>query len=178
MKLTICDRCGRVIENYNGLGNTATISDTKYELCSECVNHLMRSMKLDTKDNCDKIVDAINDLSGAINDLSVGDMTNREKINKMSNEEFIDFIQDEFGCRTCSEFNTRDKRCKFEYNCKKDCRKHQLEWFSQEAELNADEMFEELGYEKLTTVDNTWVTYIKDAEDKAIHKKIEELKNA
>ena len=85
MKLTICDRCGRVIENYNGLGNTATISDTKYELCSECVNHLMRSMKLDTKDNCDKIVDAINDLSGAINDLSVGDMTNREKINKMSN---------------------------------------------------------------------------------------------
>lgn len=63
MKLTICDRCGSVIESYNELRNTATIDDNNYQLCDYCVNQLTVGMKLIKTDNCNEIIKAINDLS-------------------------------------------------------------------------------------------------------------------
>lgn len=60
MKLTICDRCGVVIDRPNELSNTATISKVNYELCNSCVNSLMRGMKLDKEENRQEIIDDIN----------------------------------------------------------------------------------------------------------------------
>lgn len=60
MKLTICDKCGAVINNPRDLSNTATISETNYDLCDSCVDSLMRSMKLDKEESRQSIIDTIN----------------------------------------------------------------------------------------------------------------------
>ena len=76
MKLTICDKCGAVINNPRELSNTATISSVNYDLCDSCVNSLMRSMKLDKEENRQAIIDTINLKS---KNESLKEMTNGNK---------------------------------------------------------------------------------------------------
>lgn len=119
-------------------------------------------------------------------------MTNREKINKKSNEELA--------------YKIIDIAQKFNSDSFTETKRDIVQWLSQEAELSADEMFEELGYtvedqgycetvynsrsshhrirvlkdgryKKIVDGDySSYTEYITEAEDKAIHKKIEELK--
>lgn len=129
-------------------------------------------------------------------------MTNREKINKMTNEELARWVYDMHLETSCFEQQYKIK-----------------EWLDTEIEPTADEMFEEMGYKKdlckgyhecvftrrneddadEIVIDKTNYGYyyikhrilyskyffeeytrshtITESEDKAIHKKIEELKN-
>ena len=137
-------------------------------------------------------------------------MTNRDKINKMTNEELAQKIlgNTNYHCVYCEYHNTPV--------CSKgaDCIEGIKDWLDEEAELTADEMFEELRYKKESRVcclgavsyissshrialfienDDTgeYKSYryekinieskcdrsISEAEARAIHKKIEELKN-
>lgn len=122
-------------------------------------------------------------------------MINREKINKMSNEELA--------------YKIIDIAQKFNSDSFTETKRDIVHWLSQEAELSADEMFEELGYikenefsgciaywcdeyKKRITIDwndeathfayqksrgnNSLSDTITEEEDKAIHKKIKELK--
>lgn len=130
-------------------------------------------------------------------------MTNRDKINKMTNKEYakmlLELSGDNRGCGNCC---LSDKYCTTKMG--DDCFTNIYNWLSQERELTADEMFEEMGYECFHIMfseyykDNirieikqdketgqyNWCKYnelgiIKiytDKEMKAIYKKIEELK--
>lgn len=125
-------------------------------------------------------------------------MKNREKyIDNASNENLVATIMAKIS--TMPRFSSIDGFT--------DAGEELIEWLSQEAELSADEMFEELGYtvedqcycetvynnrsshhrirvlkdgryKKIVDGDySSYTEYITEAEDKAIHKKIEKLKN-
>ena len=150
-------------------------------------------------------------------------MTNREKyINNASDEELANLLYDKH--KLCDKMNCDNYRQFQEINemaCNMgECRKKIKGWLSQEAELTADEMFEEMGYKKEIGYRelSDMIVYYKNVgndrydriiiesnghyskrtqkgygwtnsqdvvrgnsispnEDKAIHKKIEELKN-
>ena len=134
-------------------------------------------------------------------------MTNRDKINKMTNNDM--------GVTIFTAITGIQKKY-LNHNSFEICDRF-IGWLSQEAELTADEMFEELGYEKyehdaydefdsnelyytmqqnetvkkrieilkemlcykcFTIPENSGFEYITEAEDKAIHKKIAELRLA
>ena len=130
---------------------------------------------------------------------------NFEKIKSMSLIEFKDFLLgmkiDGTGCGNCV---LSDKYCnsKLEDTCEANI----LNWLNSKTDMTADEMFEELGYKKgnenvyenkksdireiieINEKDYSYEKYgytdieglisipITEAEDKAIHKKIKELK--
>ena len=143
-------------------------------------------------------------------------MTNKERINKMSCKEFADkYTNREQNCEVCAYWDKERNYCN---SCREsnvdECKVGFIKWLSQEAELTADEMFEELGYKKKYSrdydciferkdgeildkiiilknhghcyyynkhriINNKYPVYIvtiSEAEDEAIHKKIEELK--
>ena len=123
-------------------------------------------------------------------------MTNRDKINKMTSEEFAEALTSFVMGAVYSP--SRDKT--------KSINKQIADWLDTEIKQTADEMLEELGYKaskeyetpitilydnaeiRQIIIDKVSLCYgkrtkynapmlISEAEDKAIHKKIEELKN-
>lgn len=140
-------------------------------------------------------------------------MTNKERINKMSCKEFADkFTSREQCCEVCAYWDKERNYCNSCYESNVDeCKDGFIKWLSQETELTADEMFEELEYaiqlldahtikyrkitktpyveirlhrntydeweyEKYFVEEDNESELITQKEDKAIHKKIEELK--
>ena len=132
-------------------------------------------------------------------------MTNREKLDRMSNEEFAEKICEKGMCGICIIGSE---------TCDKNCERNIIKWLDKEIEPTADEMFEELMFfkkkdtpsiieyvvkHKLGSLEAEFELtiaricdeyrykfinpkgnipqYIGEKLHKAIHKKIEELKN-
>ena len=146
-------------------------------------------------------------------------MTNRDRINKMSNKEMAKALNNDNGCDFC--IFSKYEFCHGKHIDGKNvtCEEAIEMWLEKEEEQTADEMFKELGYEKI--IDNSsaakyqkneknetqliliyideyetcryarycnyqieegkWIygdyEFITEEENKAIQKKIEELKN-
>ena len=157
----------------------------------------------------DLIVHLANNSFGDENDITNitkkawNELTNREKINNMTDEEFVEWC----GKPICNKINCKHKKadngCQVYRKC--DVRERLLKWLSQKAEPTADDMFAALGYKinkkyKTSTkilydnaeirqiiIDKESLHYgkqtkhnipmlISEDEDRAIHMKIEELK--
>lgn len=140
-------------------------------------------------------------------------MTNKEKhFGKASIDDTANILLELSGKdRGCGNCVLRDKYC--DTKSEEDCITNIKNWLSREAQLTADEMFEELGCEFHSKQPNDivysykvekykkydinirvmilgsgyiksakqgtpqYLLWVTEAEDKAIHKKIEELKN-